>query len=378
MPDMVDAIVVGSGAGGAAAAYRLVKRGLSVLMLEKGGRLPRDGSTLSVREVFKLGKFKSKEPWHDGRGQSFVPSEFYNVGGKTKWYGAALLRFSPHEFRADPAHRCLAWPFGHEEMAPYYDEAERLLHVNRFDNEPELQRLVDRICRQDPSWRSEPLPLGLKREILENVEEAKHFDGFASVAGFKADAERDLIERIAGRPELQAARQEEGGRPPARRGPAGAGRGRGLPGRQLLPRQARDPGRGRHDLAAHPPGPHEATGLRRAPALRAARSGANFKLHINSALLAFSPFSHHDVLRKTAIFLNDAHPHTTVQCLGWLDGDLLATQLPAAVPKFLTNAAGAHAYGFFVTTEDGSIPGEPGDLRPRRHADARLRPGPAS
>ena len=88
--DTVDAIVVGSGAGGAAAAYRLVRRGLSVLMLEKGGRLPRDG-----------------------RGQAFVPSEFYNVGGKTKWYGAALLRFSPREFRADPAHRCLAWPFGH-------------------------------------------------------------------------------------------------------------------------------------------------------------------------------------------------------------------------------------------------------------------------
>src|SRR3954466_4915330 len=103
----VDAIVVGRGAGVAAAACRLVRRGLSVLMLEKGGRLPRDGSTLSVREVFKLGKFKSKEPWRDGRGQSFVPSEFYNVGGKTKWYGAALLRFSPHEFRADPPYRCL-------------------------------------------------------------------------------------------------------------------------------------------------------------------------------------------------------------------------------------------------------------------------------
>ena len=71
------------------------------------------------------------------------------------------------------------------------------------------------------------------------------------------------------RPELQAARQEEGGRPAARRGPAGAGRGRGLPGRQLLPGQARDPGRGRHDLAAHPPGPHEGDGPGRAPALRA-------------------------------------------------------------------------------------------------------------
>ena len=45
---MHDVIVVGSGAGAAAAAYRLVKRGLSVLMLEKGKALPRDGSTLST------------------------------------------------------------------------------------------------------------------------------------------------------------------------------------------------------------------------------------------------------------------------------------------------------------------------------------------
>jgi choline dehydrogenase-like flavoprotein len=45
-----------------------------------------------------------------------------------------------------------------------------------------------------------------------------------------------------------------------------------------------------------------------------------------------------------------------VQCLGWLDGEILATQLPGAVPKFVTNAIGARAFGFFVTTEDGSHP----------------------
>ncbi len=84
--------------------------------------------------------------------------------------------------------------------------------------------------------------------------------------------------------------------------------------------------------------------------------GGYFKLHINSALLAFSPFVHHDVLRKTAIFFNDAYPHSTVQCLGWLDGEILATELPAAVPKFVARAMGARAYGFFVTTEDGSSP----------------------
>ena len=140
-------IIVGSGAGGAAAAYKLARAGKSVLLLEKGRHLPQDGSTLDTSQVFKEGKFKNREPWLNGQGGSFVPDEHYNVGGKTKWYGAALLRFSAHEFEADPGHQCLAWPFGLAELAPYYDEAERLLHVNRFANEPELQGLIDRIVQ---------------------------------------------------------------------------------------------------------------------------------------------------------------------------------------------------------------------------------------
>ena len=48
--------------------------------------------------MFKEGRFKNKEPWVDGQNKEFIPGEFYNVGGKTKWYGAALLRFAPHEF----------------------------------------------------------------------------------------------------------------------------------------------------------------------------------------------------------------------------------------------------------------------------------------
>jgi choline dehydrogenase-like flavoprotein len=129
-----DAIVIGSGAGGAAVAYKLVKAGRRVLLAEKGGYLPRDGSTLDIKKVFKEGVFKNKEPWVDGQNQVFYPGEFYNVGGKTKWYGAALLRFSPHEFEADDAHQCLAWPFGYETLKPFYDEAEALLHVNVFAN----------------------------------------------------------------------------------------------------------------------------------------------------------------------------------------------------------------------------------------------------
>jgi choline dehydrogenase-like flavoprotein len=348
-----DVIIVGSGAGGAAAAYKLARAGCRVLMLEKGKHLPTDGSTLDTRQVFKEGKYKNKEPWLDGRGGHLVPDEHYNVGGKTKWYGAALMRFSAHEFAADPEHQCLAWPFGLEEIGPYYDEAERLMHVNRFVNEPELQALIDKIVRNGSHWHAEPLPLGLKREILQDEQEAKHFDGYASVAGYKADAERNLIDAIAHVPNFTLLTKKKviallhrPGAPEVIEGVVCRDGSYYQAEKVVLAAGAMTSPRILQD--------HMAAGGLEAILPCAAMVGANFKLHLNSALVAFSPFSHHDVLRKTAIFFNDRYPHTTVQCLGWLDGEILATQLPGAVPKFVTNAIGARAIGFFVTTEDGS------------------------
>jgi choline dehydrogenase-like flavoprotein len=351
-----DVIVVGSGAGGAATAYRLARAGKQVLMVEKGHQLPRDGSTLDTKQVFTEGRYKNKEPWVDGHGGYLVPDEHYNVGGKTKWYGAALLRFSAHEFEADPDHQCLAWPFGLDELEPYYDEAERLLHVNRFANEPQLQALIDKIVRNGSGWRADALPLGLKPEILKDEREAKHFDGYASVAGYKADAERNLIAAIEHLPNFTLLTRKkviallhEPGAP-----------------ERILGVVCRDGSFYRGDQVILAAGAmtsprilqdHLAGSGLDATLPSAAMVGANFKLHLNSALVAFSPFAHHDVLRKTAIFFNDRYPHTTVQCLGWLDGEILATQLPGAVPKFVTNAIGARALGFFVTTEDGSHPG---------------------
>ena len=96
-----DAVIVGSGAGGCAAAYRLANMGLRVAIVEKGKELPRDASTLDFDKVVHRGLFKSKELWRDGHGQQFAPEEFFNVGGKTKWYGAALLRYGRHEFEAE-------------------------------------------------------------------------------------------------------------------------------------------------------------------------------------------------------------------------------------------------------------------------------------
>lgn len=357
MPDKFDVIVIGSGAGGGAAAYKLVKAGKRVLMLEKGHRLPKDASTLSTPIVFSEGRFYTKTEWQDGQGKSFIPTgEHYNLGGKTKWYGAALLRFVAHEFEPDPAFKCLGWPFGLSELEPYYTEAERMLHVNHFPNEPELQAVIDKIIEHDPNWRMEPLPLGLKPEILNDPREAKHFDGYASVAGYKGDSEEDFIKPIEDAPNFELRLDTEvtgflhpGDRPDVIQGVICADGAYYQADTVVLSCGAMSSPRLLEDYLAE-------NGLDgKVPG--AGTIGRNFRMHINSALVVFSAFRDTDVLRKTAIFYNDKHPHSTVQCLGWLDGELLATQLPAATPEFFANMLGARALGFFVTTEDGSSPG---------------------
>lgn len=192
-----DFIIIGSGAGGSAAAYRLAMAGKHVLLIEKGKALPKDGSTLDFEKVINQGRFKSKEPWLNKQGLKIVPEEYFNLGGKTKWYGAALLRFDPTEFAAEPEFQCLAWPISYNELLPYYNEVETLLGVTTFPIESDLKILRDKIDKQNAGWLSAPLPLGLKTSILENDQEARHFDGFASALGLKGDGQTALLAKVS-------------------------------------------------------------------------------------------------------------------------------------------------------------------------------------
>lgn len=184
-----------------AAAYQLAARaGRRVLLLEKGLELPRDGTTLDVDKVIRQGLFKSKEHWLDKNGATFAPEEYFNLGGKTKWYGAALVRFEPHEFAADRAHQCLPWPIAYGDLAPYYDQAEALLGVHRFEPEPDLSAIVGKLTGNGAGWNAQPLMLALDPEILAHPEEAAHFDAFASVRNLKFDSQHALLERVQDSP----------------------------------------------------------------------------------------------------------------------------------------------------------------------------------
>jgi choline dehydrogenase-like flavoprotein len=346
-----DAIVVGSGAGGSMAAYRLAEAGLDVLLVEKGNALPRDGSTLDVQRVVHAGEFKSKEPWVDGRGTTVVPEEYFNLGGKTKWYGAALARFGAHEFGPDGAVNSDGFPFTYAELEPYYERAELLLGVRKVPVEEGLSAMLARITHRSPQWRWSALPLGLSREIDRDLVEATHFDGFASPRGLKADGERTLLARVSDRNNLRlltgcavhllladptrpsrvvGVTLEDGSEHRAERVLLAAG---ALHTPRLVQRYI-----GAHALRHLPLSQHV---------------GRNLKLHLLTAVLALTTARQHDSLRKTALLVNEQLPHSSAQPLGF-DGELLATLVPSYVPRVVANEVGARAYGFFLQTEDAS------------------------
>ncbi len=351
-----DVIVVGSGAGGSAVAYHLTQTGRRVLLLEKGMELPRDGSTLDPDKVLRRGMFLSDEPWLDRNNRITVPEEHFNLGGKTKWYGAALLRFAPHEFAADADHGCLAWPFGYSELEPFYDAAEKLLGVRHFQTEPNFQYIVAELRRQDGQWRKQPMPLGLAPDILSFPQEARHFDAFASVRGLKSDAESSLLARVRGKPNLTiltgkavsgfisaagdatrvaAVECEDGSRHEAKVVVIAAGT---LHSPRLLQSYMESSGLAR-TLPSYP------------------QVGRYYKSHVLTAMLALSYRPVTDVLCKTLLLLHDDLPHSTVQTLGGnLAEEILRSQVPRFLPSWVSAPIAKRVYGLFLQTEDGSHP----------------------
>jgi choline dehydrogenase-like flavoprotein len=127
-----DVIIIGTGAGGGTLAYKLAPSGKKILLLERGGYLPREKDNWSSRAVFVENKYKAKVSWKDKNGNTFHPGIHYYVGGNTKVYGAALLRFRKQGFEAIKHHGGIspAWPIRYEDMEPYYTQAEHLYHVH--------------------------------------------------------------------------------------------------------------------------------------------------------------------------------------------------------------------------------------------------------
>jgi choline dehydrogenase-like flavoprotein len=127
-----DLIILGSGAGGGTLLHELAPTGKRILVIERGGYLPREKDNWDSFAVFRDNKYKAEETWLDRDGRPFKPEIHYYVGGNTKLYGSALLRFHERDF-GELRHVdgiSPAWPIDYRDLAPYYARAEALYAVH--------------------------------------------------------------------------------------------------------------------------------------------------------------------------------------------------------------------------------------------------------
>jgi choline dehydrogenase-like flavoprotein len=129
----VDACIVGCGAAGGVLAKELAEGGWSVVVLEAGGWLDSQEDFVND-ELSMLGPLD----WDDPRivdGDDPIatgrPNTGRAVGGTTVHYTAVAVRLHPDDFRTQTRDGVgVDWPFGYEELAPYYAEVERTLPVS--------------------------------------------------------------------------------------------------------------------------------------------------------------------------------------------------------------------------------------------------------
>ena len=383
MDDTYDVIIIGSGAGGGTLAYRLAASGKRILILERGGRLPREQDNWNAKAVFVDFKYQPDETWLDAKDKKFKPGNHYYVGGNTKVYGAALFRLRERDF-TEVRHAggiSPAWPMTYADLAPYYLQAESIYHVHgkRGDDPYEPpenspyphpavshEPRIERLCNEFKAMGLRPfsLPMGV---MLDEANprtspciRCATCDGFPCLVHAKADAEVACVDRALLQPNVSLmtdAYVERVETSATGREATGvvvriAGEERRLRGAfvvvacgaintaALLLRSTSD---------LHPHGLANSSGA----------VGRHYMCHNNSAMLALSAEPNPTVFQKT-LGLNDwyyeseawEYPMGHVQMLGKSTGTILMEHAPSIAPGFALNAMANHSLDFWLTTED--------------------------
>jgi choline dehydrogenase-like flavoprotein len=210
-----DVVIIGSGPGGGTMAQRLAQTGKSILLLERGGYLPRARENWDSQAVFNEARYQAPETWYNAKGDAFHPGLHYYVGGNSKMYGGVLLRLRERDFGEirHPDGVSPAWPVGYDVFEPYYQAAEELFHVHGLrgedpteprstrpyayppvSHEPRIQTLFDDLKRQ--GHHPFHLPVGVLLDEREGQVmphspciRCDAFDGYPCATNGKADAQ---------------------------------------------------------------------------------------------------------------------------------------------------------------------------------------------
>jgi choline dehydrogenase-like flavoprotein len=210
-----DVAIVGSGPGGATMAWKLAQTGKRILLIERGGYLPRERENWDAQAVFNDARYQAAETWYGADGRAFHPGLHYYVGGNSKVFGGVLLRLRERDFEEieHPDGISPAWPIGYSEFEPYYQAAEDLYTVHGMrgedptepwskrpyayppiKHEPRIQKLFDDLARE--GLHPFHLPVGVLLDEIDGVPtphsaciKCDAFDGYPCLTNGKADAQ---------------------------------------------------------------------------------------------------------------------------------------------------------------------------------------------
>jgi choline dehydrogenase-like flavoprotein len=378
-----DVIIIGSGAGGGTLARKLAPSGKRVLLLERGGYLPREKDNWRGVAVFARNKYKAAEEWTAKDGRTFKPGIHYYVGGNTKVFGAAMLRFRERDF-GELKHAggiSPAWPISYHDLEPWYGEAEALYEVHGqfgldptepyssrpyahppVSHEPRVQRLFDDLKKM--GHRPFYLPLGVRLNEADPAHSpcirCDTCDGFPCLVHAKSDAEvigvrpalaypdvelltqaRVLrLECGAGGREVDAVHAVVDGEPRIFKAKIVVLAAGAVNSAALLLRSADD---------KHPKGLANSSD----------QVGRNYMCHNNSAMMALSREPNPTVFQKTLgindFYFNDGDwgfPLGHIQMLGKSEADILKGEAPAFAPGMALDVMAKHAMDFWLCSED--------------------------
>ncbi len=371
--DHYDVIIIGTGAGGGTLAGALAGSGKKILILERGGFLPREKENWEAKAVFLENRYTTEEKWMDKEGRPFRPGEHYYVGGKTKVYGAALLRLRREDF--GEIHHAGGvspkWPLSYEDFQPHYLKAEELYHVHGkrgedpteppekapypylpFSHESRIQHIFDGMKRK--GLRPFSLPLGLLRNeaALEKSPciRCDTCDGFPCLVNAKADAHM-CINRALKFPNVTLITHAKAIKMQPQ-------------GKKIQSVEVERNGkleRFSADLFVVSCGAVNSAALllRSEVANSSGLVGRNYMCHINSAMISLSKAKNLTRYEKT-FGLNDfyhsapdwKYPLGHIQLLGNVKKDMLKGDAPFFTPDKVLQIMADHAVGWWLTSED--------------------------
>ena len=147
MTETVDVLIIGAGASGAAAAWRLSEAGLDVLCLEQGDWVDHDQAA-TTQPDWEVRRDRDWNPYPNHRKLAadylindsdtpILPLMYNGVGGSTLHWGCCFPRFHPSDFRVKTLDGVADdWPLDYFELEPYYDLNDRMMGVSGVVGDP--------------------------------------------------------------------------------------------------------------------------------------------------------------------------------------------------------------------------------------------------